>query len=432
MNHILFLIFFIVVSGLIIFSTSLVIYGIPFIHLGRNRFDQPAHTVMRQHRALRLRTGSALIFLTAIISLGFWHIINDSTIAYPDTRGSGGKPTYEMPYDTITNLKGKVEDTLYRPDQPLNPQTAVALRNLDVALSDYQNNYNARTYNNVESIQNLLAYMAETEEKIPELSQHVPQYIPAKRALTTYVDTNEPYFMFTNNPRSFKLPPWSYQNSWLNRPLWHSLLLWLLAGGICLMGLVFIKKKADNQITMLHDRQVVSQQTHSLKTEVTHQLRHHYHYYNQLLFQRIANRPLNKGYFFTVLCRRRKVNEPLRENGNLHNPITKCLIFTVNANGQIDSSLFEASFFYGDNGTVRQEINHLDRAHLIEKISYKYNDEEINNLGVHMQITHIPLIQSSAYQKVTFLVDQLLQEGRIGELVEQLQEDRPQENWLRM
>lgn len=399
--------------------TFLLTWGVLSIHSRQNKFDHLPHTAVLQQKTLWVRTGVVAIFVSLIIIFGLWVTIRNGNARYPDSVGKGGIPA-EMPYKTITQLKAKIEDTLYDPEQTLNNQTRSTLISLDAALTDYQNQYTATTYNNWDSVQNLLVYMEETEEKIPELSQQIPKYNHAKERLIKYVDENEPYIAPTDAMR----PLWLNKIVWLERPFWNYLLIWGLVGMVCFLGIFAGYSMAHGTVHAQHSPAATAAHKQNLKTAVLKQLSDRYPYAFHI-HQNDA-RPANKGYFFIIHC----FNHPIPENDSSQALPIKCLIFNVDPNGQIENPICEATYIRDNTGT-QQEISATAHTNLIKYTSNTFNHDEIQDLGSSLQLEIDTTNNPSRQQMATLIIDQLLGQGHICEIFDHLKEIRPKDNWFK-
>jgi hypothetical protein len=424
------------VIGIIITGslTFLITRGVWGIRPRLNRFDQPAHTVSILQQSLLFRTliATALVFLVLVV--GIWLVVRSSMLYSQDPSGSGGIPSHEMPYTIVMNLRLRIEDTLYHPTQPLDDQTKNALIKLDTALAAYQNRYINQTYREWELTQSLLTYMEETEGKLPELNRNLPEYKPAKDSLISYVESNSPHIIEEETLIPYRLPSHYYSLVWLKQPVWSWLLV-LILSVICLsyFAIFIARRRVQNVITTTQGAEARTAYKHALKTAITNQLRTHptNPYHNIFDFTRCDPRPNNNGYFVTVQCLDRMFNQAIQENERRIDRPVKCLIFTIDQNGQIEVPIFEASILYqGENTQVRQAISSSTRANLRQNLAYKLNNQELNNLCIDMEIPNLTTNNLQHEQRVIALIDLLLQQGQICKLIEHLQKIRPQENWL--
>jgi hypothetical protein len=433
LNNVIFLILF--VGGIIITSTvsALIVRDLGGILQPRqNRFDQPSHVAHTMQQSIQIRTWTIFVLVIIVISIGAMLIKNNCISLHPDSIGSGGVPIHEMPYTTVMNLKLKIEDTLYQPNNPLSKQTKTDLIKLDTALESYLNNYPSKTYKDWDTVQALITYMEETEEKIPELNKQFPEYTSAKDTLMSYAVTNAPYIPEEDFPIPVKLPIWVTWRTWFNQPVWEWLALWVLGvGSACFFAIVFARKSAQTVITAKQNANSVAAHKEALKTAVTHQLRIHQtnSYQNHLLFTRCDPRHINNGYFFTVQYLNCPHTQPLQGN---ERPIA-CLIFTVDQTGKIEEPIFEATIQYRyqdieDQAT--QELSELAYASLVRKLNRNLNDKELDDLCYEMKAPPDVTRGFSHEEKTTRIITWLLHHNKICKLIEWLQHLRPQENWL--
>lgn len=378
----------------------------------RSRFDQPNQIITNRQKSLQLRTLSAMAVITFLLLGGLVMLWTRYIPTEPETTtiselGTGGFGPFEMPQEIIERLNNTVQ--AYARFSSLPTEAKDDLIILSAALTEYQEKYTAETYDDWETINNLINEIEQVERKLPDIeTQLQPELNYAKGSLIRYVSANEPYRVE---------PP---------AKLFDSLMwLWLLAVGGTSFVSVFLAygsaqtylKTTESDFTF--DAEVFRT---AVSSQLTNHPKHPFQHYLRLTYHH--PRPDNSGYFFIFLC----YDLPYEQDDS---PI-HCLIFTVGMTCQIEDPIFIVDILgFRENGSLitSPNIDSTLRSALYDNMKTKLSLEDFKRLFFGFELP-FPTNYLTHEQIATILINELIQQGRVCDLLKTLQEISVKINWL--